>query len=212
MLKKIFAFIEKVIDFSILAMLWFVTSIPIITMGASTTALYYCIHKVIYQDRGYVREYFRAFKDNFKVSTGCWIIQLIIGAVFGIEVYWTRQLAMAGDSAGNLWRIFIILIGILIAWAVYVYPYIARFENTVRETLKNTAIFAILNFYFTVPLFLLVVICYLFVMQYPIAILIIPQLFILGIHPIMEKIFRKYMSEEEVERENQWDQTDSRED
>ena len=50
-----------------LNLLWFICSIPIVTIGASTTALYYVSFKIVKdEDRSLTRMFFRAFRENFR--------------------------------------------------------------------------------------------------------------------------------------------------
>ena len=62
--------LTKIGELVILSILWFFTSLPVITIGASTTALYYATAKSLRMDRGYFfKEYFKAWKDNFLKAT-----------------------------------------------------------------------------------------------------------------------------------------------
>ncbi|MFQ7880190.1 MAG: DUF624 domain-containing protein [Blautia producta] len=69
--SPIMAGIGKVIDIIWLSTLWFICCLPIVTIGASTTALYYTSVKAIRKNRGYVtKTFFHAFKMNFFPRTG----------------------------------------------------------------------------------------------------------------------------------------------
>ena len=76
---RIFGFLGQLIA---LNLLWIVCSLPVITAGASTTALYYCTLK-LHKD-GDIRvfhDFFKSFKQNFKQSTLIWILMAAV-AVF----------------------------------------------------------------------------------------------------------------------------------
>ena len=74
-----FRAIGRIIDVCWLNILWVLTSLPIITIGASTTALYYTSMKMIRNEAGYVSsDFFRSFKDNFKQSTIIWLLLLLV--------------------------------------------------------------------------------------------------------------------------------------
>ncbi len=67
----------KVADLIILNFLWLIFSIPIITIGASTTALYYMGWKIKNdEDNHIIRTFIRVFKDNFKQATFIWILMM----------------------------------------------------------------------------------------------------------------------------------------
>ena len=74
--NKIFAFIQ-------LSALWVVFSLPIFTMGAATTALYYSTNKFLRHNRDYVwSAFWTSFKRNFKQSTLIWIVFIVIEGIF----------------------------------------------------------------------------------------------------------------------------------
>ena len=66
----VFQMLGKLVDCVWVSILWVICCIPVFTIGASTTALYYTVHKSIRGDRGYTtRTFFGAFRDNFKAAT-----------------------------------------------------------------------------------------------------------------------------------------------
>ena len=65
--NPVWRFIGKLGDLIILNILWMITSIPIVTIGASTTALYYVTLKLVRDEDGYtIKSFFKSFRDNFK--------------------------------------------------------------------------------------------------------------------------------------------------
>ncbi|HAX53555.1 MAG TPA: hypothetical protein DIW07_01855, partial [Lachnospiraceae bacterium] len=79
--------LSRVCDFILLNILWMICSIPLFTIGASTTALYTVMLKIVKNEEGYiVKGFFRAFKDNFKKGTIIWLIMSGIGIVLGFDV------------------------------------------------------------------------------------------------------------------------------
>ena len=80
--SKFFTFMGKVADAVILNLLFLVTSLPIITIGASLAALYTVTLKQSEGTSAYiVKEYFHAWKNNFRQSTLLWIFSLIVYAL-----------------------------------------------------------------------------------------------------------------------------------
>ena len=77
--EGIMSFLNRIADIVILSALWCFYSIPIITIGASTAALYHTVIKVIRQDRGYVLQTFHhSFKENhFSGFTGSFRIWML---------------------------------------------------------------------------------------------------------------------------------------
>ena len=126
-----------------LNLLWFLCSIPIITIGASTTALYYASLKIVRDEDNHVgAQFFRSFRENFRQATVIWLILLGVGLFLGADgyiVYHLRQSSLG--PAGVLWTL---VLAVLIAAAVvyvivllYVFPLLASVSNTNTAMLKN---------------------------------------------------------------------------
>ncbi len=146
----------RLADFIILNLLWVVCSIPIITIGASTTALYTVMLKLVKNEEGYIAKGFlKAFKENFKQSTIMWIIFLLISIVFVVDF---ASIKLMSDKIGGILQILFLFMGALLAaWMVYAFALQARFVNTVKNTLKNAMILVFAKLPFTVLIVLLTV-------------------------------------------------------
>ena len=202
--NKFFQGINKIIDCVCLSFLWVLLCIPVVTAGAATTALYYTVNKVIRNNRSYIwKEFWHAFRTNFKQSTLVWLIVIFIYAIMGIDCYIMFQYAKAGVSYGSLYIVFAVLMLIVTMWANYLFPYMARFENTLKAVLKNCVIMALLNLGKSVVLLVLflaaLVVTYVF---FP-AIMILPAVYMLLANFILEKVFVKYMTPEDIEAEKE---------
>lgn len=134
----VFQMLGKLVDCVWVSILWVICCIPVFTIGASTTALYYTVHKSIRGDRGYTtRTFFGAFRDNFKAATLPYLIWLAVMIVLGCDAYITYQVLKTGSMKGTFFYFFLVMIAVAIMWSAFLFPYIARFENTVKQTLKN---------------------------------------------------------------------------
>lgn len=148
--------ISRVADFIILNLLWIFCSIPIITIGASTTALYTVMLKLVKNEEGYiVRGFFKAFKENFKQSTLIWLVFLVIG--FMLVVDFSALRLMPVQMAAFMQILFLIMACLVICTAIYAFALQARFVNTVKNTLKNAVILVFARLPYTVLLLLLAV-------------------------------------------------------
>ena len=186
--NKFFQGLGKIIDVICLSAFWFFLCIPIVTAGAATTALYYTVNKVIRNNRSYIgREFWHAFKTNFRQSTIVWLILLLLYAIMGFDCY----------------IVFAVLMMFATMWAIYLFPYIARFENQTKMILKNAALIALGNLWKTLLLFVLLLAAAFAVYIFPPAVFIIPCVYMLLANFILEKIFQKYMSPEDLEAEKE---------
>ena len=125
-------------------LLWFICSIPIFTIGAATTALYYASLKIVRDEDSHVATmFFRSFKKNFRQATVIWLILLAIGLFLGADGYILYHLRLS--SSGTIAVIWTLILAIVIAAAIvyfiilfYVFPLLASVENNSREMLKNS--------------------------------------------------------------------------
>lgn len=132
----------KIADLFILNILFIVSCIPIITIGPALTALYTITLKAARNEESYIfRGYLKTFKDNFKIGTLSWLIVLIAGFVLWADF---RILGSMPDSIKTVMSVFLLLAFFLyLITATYLFPYIARFENTLFKTIKNAFFMAI---------------------------------------------------------------------
>ena len=90
--NPVWRFMGKVFDMMVLTVLWVVTSLPVVTIGASTTALYYVGMKLARDEEGYIiKDFFRSFKENFRQATAAWAILLALGIFFAVDLTWYYQ-------------------------------------------------------------------------------------------------------------------------
>ena len=226
---KFFQVINKIVDCIGLSVLWILCSIPVgvtgylaietktlifwliscitvVPAGVATTALYYAINKVIRHGRSYVwTEFWHSFRSNFKQAAVISVILSLVAVLLGVDAYIMYQLALSGQRSGAFYTIFIILLIFEAAWALYIFPYIARFENTTKQVLKNTAYIAVANLPRTVVMVVALGAVVLTVYLFPAILVVIPAAFMLLINLLMEKVFRKYMSEEDLAAEEERD-------
>lgn len=125
-----------IINIIYVSVLWILFSIPIITIGASSTALYYTVTKVIRHGRSYIfREFWQSFKSNLKQSTAVWLIYLVMMGILLVDI---RVMGAFGTAVSQTLQ-FVFIVGICMVSAVMVYAlaYIARFTQDVRHILTK---------------------------------------------------------------------------
>lgn len=137
-----FRFVAKLVDVVWLNIIWLLFSIPVVTIGASTTAMYSVTMKMARDKEGYVFQgFWKSFKENFKQATIIWIILLIIGTVLGTDLYFfyhsTSKYAKFGMA------VMIALSSLALCTTIYIFPLQAQFENRVKQTIKNAFIICV---------------------------------------------------------------------
>ncbi|MDO4336887.1 MAG: DUF624 domain-containing protein [Eubacteriales bacterium] len=192
-------FLYLVADIVLLHVLWVVFSLPVVTIGASTTALYYCCMKRIRRDEGYItRNFFKAFKSNFKQSTLIWLLILLVGAILFMDLH----IGMA--VGGTVGRFMLISCSVLLipffCTVLYIFPVQAKFENRIIDNLKNAFLISLSNFLFTLLLIFIIATFVLLTLTFPpfIGLMLIAGA---GIYAYLSSgvyvtVFRKYLPEE----------------
>lgn len=142
--SPVMRFLNRLADLLILNFLMIACCIPIITIGAANTAMHYVLLKMIRGEEGYlIRGFFKSFKLNFKQATVLWLIMLLVILVYvGDALIFHYSLIPIPKAL----VIAVVAIAILLLMtAIYVFPLQARFENSIKNTLKNAMILAFAN-------------------------------------------------------------------
>ena len=127
-----------------LNLLWFICCIPIFTIGASTTALYYTTLKIVREeDRSLTRMFFRSFRENFRQSTVLWLILFAIGLLLAGDGYIVYHLRASSTGVpAVMWTLILaLLIAAAVAYVIvlfFVFPLAASVSNTNWAMLKNS--------------------------------------------------------------------------
>lgn len=192
-------FMYLVADIVLLHVLWILFSLPIVTIGASTTALYYCSMKRIRRDEGYItKNFIHSFRSNFKQSTLIWLLILAVGAILFLD------LRIGMSAGGVIGKFMLISCSILLipyfCTAFYIFPVQAKFENRIIDNLKNALLMSLSNFLFTLLLFFITATFIVLTLTFPpfIGLLLIAGAGIYGYFTsgIFVYIFRKYLPKE----------------
>lgn len=196
--------LTRIVDAFVLGLLWLVCSIPVVTMGASTTAFYYAYNKSVRQKRSYAwKSFFDGLKINLKQSTIIWFIFLGIGLLVILDYIILSSLVESFPVVTPFVGVFIALFIAVIMWGLVLFPYIGRFHNQTKAILKNVAIIVIANFFKVILLFILFVIILVLTLWLPVVGLFAPAVYMCIANMILEQIFRKYMTEEDLSREKE---------
>ena len=131
-------FINKLVYSVYLNILWFICCIPIVTVGASTTALFYVSLKVAKNEEGNLtKAFFHSFRENFKQGTIIWLILLGVGIVLGIDGYVLYHMRFENAFWTLCTAIFFVAAAAYGVVLMYIFPLLARFDNTVGAMFKN---------------------------------------------------------------------------
>lgn len=138
----LFRALSRLADLMILNICFIVCCIPIFTIGAAATSLYYVTLKMADDEEGYIfRSFLKSFRENFKQATVIWLIALAAGAILVVDFLILRN---ASDSVSTVMKVLIAALALLYAMVVlYVFPILSKFENSVKATIRNAFIIAV---------------------------------------------------------------------
>lgn len=189
--------VSRAVDILWLGILWAVCCLGIFTAGAATAALFYTIAKTVKKDRGYItKTYFRAFRENFKQGSILWLIWMLCVLITGVDMHMTYVFLQNGKGIGNLLILFVVIMAYLLVWGCYLFTYIARFEDSIRQILKNTALMAIQHIQWSFVLLVLVLVVGFVVWVYPLLFVAAGGVLMYLESIALEKVYHFYMPEE----------------
>ncbi len=202
----VFTFFSRLADLFWLNLLFIVCCIPVITIGAATTALYYVTLKMAKDEEGYItRSYFKSFKENFVQATVIWIGFLVIGIIMIMDLRIVNggniAEAFGGATVSNVIMVAVFVMGIVILMTgTYVFPILAQFDNTIRNTVKNAFLISIRHLPYTIAMMIITAVPAVLIWFFP-ALFILVLIMFSAIAYFNSKLFNKifvlYMPKEE---------------
>ena len=126
--NKFFTVMGRVADLIMLNVVCLICCLPIVTIGASLTALHYVTLKMARNEESYIiRSFFKSFKQNFKQATIINLIMLVIAAILYMDLNIVPNL---GGTMSQVLYILFIAFGIIYLMVfLYIYPVLAKFYN-----------------------------------------------------------------------------------
>ena len=134
----IMRFLARITDLVLLQVLFLLTSLPIVTIGAGLTAMF-AVSRKLHQDAvtSVMRMYFEKFKSNFKKGTIVWLVMAAIAGILYVDLsYYSTQ------EAAVIMYVSLFLTGMAYFVFLYIFPIMAWFENGLLSYFKNSLIMA----------------------------------------------------------------------
>ena len=187
-------FMNLMFDVICIGLMWVISSIPLVTMGTATTAAYYTMAKCVRYKSGYVtKEFFSAFRKNFRQTIGFNVLFLFLFLMLAVE------LKFAWDQEGRLGSsLFIGLVFVLflvLGICMYLYPVLSRFYMNNLTLIKSSFLMMIKYLPVTLLLMLGLAVAVLGIYFMNWAVFFLPGLCIYGLTFPMEWMLRKMMPE-----------------
>lgn len=162
-------------DMMILSLLWLLFSIPIVTMGASTAALYYATSKHFSDSSEKpFQDFIRSFKQNYKQGILLTLIYLVYGGLLAFDIYVARN-GFHGITLPAIYEQVAYVLTLPIIFTLpYVFAYLSRFNNTIKETLKHCFFFCATHILHTLIILLIVLASGIAMVLFPPCALVVP--------------------------------------
>lgn len=176
-----FEFMGKIGDIMIINLLFLLCSVPVITIGASVSAMYKAFGEM--EEETYIspfKSFKNAFLSSFKKSIPAWLLSLVTGLILVFDLMFVTK-----APANIFWHITGMVTGCLMfLWLLiicWLFPAALFKEGTLKDMVKRSMFLAVRNFLYTflmVLLDLIPVICFILGDYY--AALVAPVYFIIG--------------------------------
>lgn len=151
--SPLYRFFSRVVDLAALNFLWALCSFPVITFGASTTAMYVCFRRLDSDTGHLTRNFFQAFRKYFRAATLFWIgILAVIAALL-----WNFWLLYAWDFPGKtpLLIFLIAMLALALMLFSWFFPLLAAYGNGLKKSFRHSAALGLLHPWTSLELMLL---------------------------------------------------------
>ena len=190
-------FFGRLADYFILSILWMVCSIPVVTIGASSIALYDTVaHCFRYEEGEMVKRFFRTFKREQVRG----ILITVLWAVVALLLNMSYQILTQMGEPGSVWStisvIYFMALLIPVGIACWGIGLESRFAYSFKELHKNAVIFTLGYLPRTLAIVVIFALFYNVLINLPFLIMFLPAIMVNLQSLFMEPVFRKYMPEE----------------
>ncbi len=181
-------------DIVLLSMMWVVCSLPLFTIGASTTALYdAAVRGFRYGDKDTFSRFWRTFKEEFVTAT---LTTLLWAAVLGLCYLALRiygNMAQITDLSQTISIAGLLLLAFILGFPCWSFAALSRFTFHFAPLAGTSIKLAISRFYITLPLGITAVLCVWLCLKFIIPLFFLPCLMVLFWSLMTEWVFHKYM-------------------
>ena len=191
--------VSKIFDVFMLGLLWLVCSIPLVTIGASSTALYYAMVKSVKNDDGYASTmFFRSFRKNFRQATILWLVIAVL--FFLMRLNTGILMAKTSGTFGLVMIGFYTAVAVyLLLMACYMFPALARLENDTFWFFRISLYMAARYFLTTLALAVILAMAGVLLWRIPILILLLPGPVAWLMGEFLERVLMKHAPPQEAE-------------
>lgn len=187
----------QITDCIFLSLLWILCCFPVITLGASSAALYDSVYRAYRQgEKNSWGRFLKIFRSNFKAS---FLPTLLFILLFALLVRAMVSVWNAAVYAQISWILFaaLALVAVLALGILgLIFPVLSRFENSFPGLLKNTLFLAMANLPRTLVLGIIYALSIGLCLRFVFPLFFLPALMSLISTLLIEPMFRPFMPED----------------
>ncbi len=195
--SPVFDILGKIVDMIILGALWFVMCLPIVTIGAATTAAYYVTFNQFNGKDGYVvRSFFKSFKENFKQATILFIIIAIVGGIAFSNIYVINNYINLSSGASNVLKGVQLFI-LLELWLLFIYAFalLSKISFSFKGLIFTALQMANRHLFASLLMILVVVGIFFMIMYFPMMFLVGGSIYLGLTSLILKYVIKKYRTD-----------------
>jgi uncharacterized membrane protein YesL len=130
---------DKLGDLIIISLLWLAFSLPVVTIGASTAALYYATtRRFLHSSNTPGKDFLRSFRQNLRQGTLITLIYLVYCALLAFDIYAARN-GINGVALPNFYEQIAYALTLPIVFTLpFVFAYLSRFNDSIKKTMKHS--------------------------------------------------------------------------
>lgn len=156
--SSFFRFFSRVADLMLLNILFLICCLPVVTIGASISALYSVSLKLVRQKDSYIaKDFFHAFRQNLKQGIVIHLILTVATVIIVTDLFVIWNIMESAAVFKGLFFVMAILALLFFMASVYIYPMLAQFKNTLKGYFRNAAILSFKHLRYTVMFLLLAI-------------------------------------------------------
>ena len=143
------ALLGRLMDLILVNLLWVLCSIPLVTIGASSAAMYHvCMRLALGEDVGIFSAFFHSFRHNLKRGAALFLLAAAVGAFLGLDLWCA---ARWGSALRFVSQVVILSVSYFyLAVVSHVFPTLAWFDEPVGKTVRHAFVLAMRNGIYTV--------------------------------------------------------------
>lgn len=190
---------SKIFDVLLLGLLWLLCCLPVVTVGASSTAAYYAMVKCVKKSEGYpVREFFKSFRLNFKPATVLWVIFAALTFLMQLNIG-----ILMKKTSGLFGLFFIVFYGAvciyLTVMMLYAFPALSRFDMNAGWIFKLSLFMGVRYLLHSIMLLVILGMALLFIWKIPMLMFLVPGPMIFLMSEFLEDPLKKHTPQEAEE-------------